>query len=51
MLYRLNAGLDFQLSRKLSLVSRVGHDERDSKIPTRKFAENWVSIGLNYQFL
>lgn len=51
VLYRLNAGLDFQLSRKLSLVSRVGHDERDSKIPTRKFAENWVSIGLNYQFL
>lgn len=51
VLFRLNAGLDYQLSRKLSLVSLVGHDQRDSKVPTREFVENWVLIGLNYQFL
>ncbi|WP_417530550.1 outer membrane beta-barrel protein [Marinobacter lipolyticus] len=51
VLFRINAGLDYQLSRKLSLLSRVGHDQRDSKVPVREFRENWVSIGLNYQFL
>lgn len=51
VLFRLNAGLDFQLTRKLSLVSSVGHNQRDSKVLTRDFVENWVLIGLNYQFL
>ncbi len=51
VLFRLNAGLEYQLSRKLSLVSRVGHEQRDSEISTREFVENWVLIGLNYQFL
>ncbi|WP_297793819.1 outer membrane beta-barrel protein [uncultured Marinobacter sp.] len=51
VLYRLNAGLDFQLSRKLTLVSTIGHGQRDSEISTREFVENWVLLGLNYQFL
>ncbi len=51
VLFRANAGIDFQLNRKLSVISRVGHERRDSDITTREFDENWILVGLNYQFL
>lgn len=50
VLFRINAGIDFQLNRAMSFFGRVGHERRDSEVDFREFDENWVSIGVNYQF-
>lgn len=47
---RFNAGIEYQLNRKLDLVGRIGHEQRQSEVDSREFDENWVAIGLNYRF-
>ncbi|MGM0767432.1 MAG: outer membrane beta-barrel protein [Pseudomonadota bacterium] len=51
VLFRINAGIDFQLNRALYFFGRIGHERRDSEVDFREFDENWVSIGVDYQFL
>lgn len=47
----LLAGLTYQASRRFSLVGRIGHNNRVSDDPTQEYQENWISLGLDYQFL
>lgn len=47
---RINAGIEYQLNRRLVFAGRVGHEQRQSVVASREFDENWVSFGLNYQF-
>lgn len=47
----LTAGLTYQASRRFSLVGRIGHNNRTSDDSTQEYQENWISLGLDYQFL
>ncbi|GAA0839913.1 hypothetical protein GCM10009113_04160 [Marinobacter szutsaonensis] len=47
----LSVGLDYQLSRKLTAQGSIGHERRESEVPSREYEENWILIGLSYQFL
>ncbi|MCG7199461.1 outer membrane beta-barrel protein [Marinobacter pelagius] len=43
-------GLDYQMSRKLVVNGRVGHERRESEVASREYNENWILLGLSYQF-
>jgi hypothetical protein len=44
-------GYNHRLSQKLSLTSRVGHENKSSDVSVRDYQENWVSVSINYTFL
>jgi len=43
-------GLDYQLSRKLTAQGSIGHERRESETASREYEENWILLGLSYQF-
>ena len=49
-IYSVEAGLNYKLSQKLGINGRVGHNARISEASAGESRENWVSLGLNYQF-
>lgn len=48
--YSADVGLNYQLSQDLSINGRIGHVARDSELNANEYRENWVSLGLSYQF-
>lgn len=46
----LTVGLDYQLSRKLTARGSIGHERRESETASREYDENWILLGLSYQF-
>ncbi|WP_372985207.1 outer membrane beta-barrel protein [Marinobacter sp.] len=46
----LRVGLDYQLSRKLTANGSIGHERRESETASREYDENWILLGLSYQF-
>lgn len=46
----LSVGLDYQLSRKLTANGSIGHERRESETASREYDENWILLGLSYQF-
>lgn len=46
----LRVGLDYQLSRKLTAEGSIGHERRESEFASREYEENWILLGLSYQF-
>ncbi|MBD3640934.1 MAG: outer membrane beta-barrel protein [Marinobacter sp.] len=46
----LRVGLDYQLSRKLTAQGSIGHERRESETASREYDENWILLGLSYQF-
>lgn len=48
--YSVDAGLNYKVSQKLGIAARVGHNARVSETSAGESRENWVSLGLNYQF-
>ncbi|MBC7183310.1 MAG: outer membrane beta-barrel protein [Marinobacter sp.] len=48
--YRADIGLVYELTSDLSLNGRVGHTARDSDLGASEYQENWISLGLGYQF-
>jgi len=48
--YRADIGLVYQLTRDLSVDGRVGHTTRESDRGASEYQENWISLGLGYQF-
>lgn len=49
-LINLKLGADYQFTRKLTMNGKVGHTQRTSDAIFREYKENWVLLGLNYQF-
>lgn len=47
---RLRAGISYSATTDLDVTAQIGHENRESDLPTSDFQENWVSIGVNYQF-
>lgn len=48
--YRVDIGLIYELTRDLSVDGRVGHTARNSDRSASEYQENWISLGLGYQF-
>jgi len=48
--YRADIGLVYQLTRDLSVDGRVGHAARESDLGASEYQENWITLGLGYQF-
>lgn len=48
--YSAEIGVNLEMSRNLSAIARIGHAGRNSEVGTSEYRENWVSLGLNYQF-
>lgn len=49
-LVKATVGLDYQLSQKLTANGSIGHERRESETTTRDYDENWILLGLSYQF-
>lgn len=47
----LSAGLTYQASRQFNVIGRIGHNDRTSDEASQEYQENWISLGLQYQFL
>jgi len=47
---RLEIGLDYQASRKLSLFGKLGHEQRTSSVSSREYDELWGLLGVEYKF-
>lgn len=47
----LDVGLRYEITRDLSVSSRIGHVSRTSDVSTSEYDENWILIGLDYRFL
>lgn len=45
----LSTGLTYQVSRRLSLVGRIGHHDRTSDVADQEYTENWILLGLSYR--
>ncbi|WP_431190869.1 hypothetical protein [Marinobacter alexandrii] len=43
-------GLDYLMSRELKVYGQVGHEQKDSDVPSREFRETWVQLGIEYRF-
>lgn len=48
--YSVDFGLFYELTQALDVNARVGHTTRDSDLNSSDYQENWISLGLNYQF-
>lgn len=48
--YGADVGLNYRLSEDLGINGRVGHTARKSDLGANEYQENWVSLGLSYQF-
>ncbi|KMQ74628.1 outer membrane beta-barrel protein [Marinobacter subterrani] len=48
--YRADIGLLYELTRDLGLNGRIGHTTRTSDLSSNEYQENWISLGLAYQF-
>ncbi|WP_417566840.1 outer membrane beta-barrel protein [Marinobacter sp.] len=48
--YRADIGLRYELTRDLGLNGRIGHTTRTSDLSSSEYQENWISLGLAYQF-
>jgi hypothetical protein len=48
--YRADIGLVYELTNDLSVNGRVGHTTRTSDLSSSEYQENWISLGLAYQF-
>lgn len=46
----LELGLDYLMSRELKVYGQVGHEQKDSDVPSREFRETWVQLGIEYRF-
>lgn len=46
----LDLGLTYELTRDLGITGRVGHTSKTSDLRTSEYDENWISVGLDYQF-
>ena len=45
----LELGAEYQASRDLSLLGRVGHQRKTSDVASREYDENWILVGLEYR--
>lgn len=48
--YSADIGLRYELTRDLNITGRVGHTTRNSDLSSSEYQENWISVGLDYQF-
>lgn len=46
----VETGLSYSVTKDMSLKGSVGHNQRESDLPTREYDENWISLGLSYRF-
>jgi len=40
----------YELTQDLGLNGRIGHTTRTSDLSSSEYQENWISLGLAYQF-
>lgn len=48
--YSADIGLLYELTQDLGLNGRIGHTTRNSDLSSSEYQENWISVGLAYQF-
>ncbi len=48
--YSADIGLVYELTQDLGLNGRIGHTTRTSDLSSSEYQENWISLGLAYQF-
>lgn len=46
----LELGLSYNLLRKLRVVGGYGYSQRTSDLESAEYEENWIRLGLNYEF-
>lgn len=48
--FSLSTGLSYSMTQDFQLTGSVGHNQRQSDAASSEYKENWVILGLNYQF-
>lgn len=46
----LELGLDYQVSRDLSVTGQLGQEQKNSDVPSREYDELWILVGVEYRF-
>lgn len=46
----LELGLEYLASRELSVFGQLGHERKDSDVPSREYDELWAQLGVEYRF-